>query len=127
VLLVPWPNHSLDRRPRRWRWRRPLGAGELGSLVNRRTVGFSIAGIIAASVFALAFAVASRACEGGLDLYFWSGVAALAILVTLPFLMHFGGSLLGSLGWAFGLLLFGIGVWLAGLFAANVRIICRLF
>jgi hypothetical protein len=58
--------------------------------VNRRTVGSSIAGIISASVFALAFGVASRACEGGLELYFWSGVAALAILVTLPFLMHFG-------------------------------------
>ena len=51
----------------------------------------------------------------------------IAMLVSLPFLMHLGGSVLGSLGWAFGLLLLGIGVWLAGLFAANVTILCRLF
>ena len=95
--------------------------------MNRRTVGRGIAGAIFATVFALAFIVAPSACEGGFGVYFVSGVVALAMLVSLPFLMHLGGSVLGSLGWAFGLLLLGIGVWLAGLLAANVTILCRLF
>ena len=60
-------------------------------------------------------------------MYFVSGVAALALLLALPFLTHLGGSVLGSLGWAFGLMVLGVGVWLAGLLAANVQILCRLF
>jgi hypothetical protein len=60
-------------------------------------------------------------------MYFVSGVGALALLLALPFITHLGGSALGSLGWAFGLLILGIGVWLAGLLAANFQILCRLF
>jgi hypothetical protein len=94
---------------------------------DRRVVGLSVAGVILAGVLASAFVFAPRACEGGLDLYFWSGVAGLVMLVSLPFVVHLGGSILGSIGWAFGFFLLGVGVWLGGLVAANVQILCRLF
>ena len=90
-------------------------------------IGFGLAALIGLVVFALAFIVAPHACEGGLDVYFWSGVAALAALLALPFVTHMSGSLLASFGWAAGFLFLGFGVWLGGLVAANVRIICRLF
>jgi hypothetical protein len=77
-------------------------------------------------MFALAFLVAPDSCEGGLELYFWCGVAALASLIALPFLMHMSGSLPVSVGWAAGFLVLGFGVWLGSLLAAGVRIICRL-
>jgi hypothetical protein len=93
----------------------------------RRTAGLSITVTILAGVFASAFVFAPRSCEGGLDLYFWSGVAGLTMLAILPFVVRAGASLLGSIGWAFGLLLLGAGVWLGGLLAANVQILCRLF
>jgi hypothetical protein len=96
-------------------------------IADRRATGVSVACAILAGVFASAFVFAPRACEGGLDLYFWSGVGALVMLVILPFLVHLGGSILGSIGWAFGFFLLGIGVWVGGLVAANVQILCRLF
>jgi len=90
-------------------------------------IGLSLAASIGLVIFALAFVIAPHACEGGLDLYFWCGVAALAALLALPFATHMSGSLLASLGWAVGFLVLGFAVWLGGLVAANVRIICRLF
>ena len=82
---------------------------------------------IVAGIFAAAFLFAPRACEGGLDFYFWSGGAALVMLAILPFVMRQGGSLLGVMGWSFGLLLLGAATWVGGLAAANFRILCRLF
>ena len=95
--------------------------------IDRRTAGVCAVGAILAGVFASAFVLAPRACEGGLELYFWSGVAGLVALVILPFLVRLGGSVLGSVGWAFGFFLLGASVWVGGLAAANVRIVCRLF
>ena len=95
--------------------------------MSRRTVGLIVAAGIGATVFALAFIVAPHACEGGFDLYVWCGIVALIALMALPFVAHMGTSSLGSLGWAFGLLVFGLGVWLAGLVSANVFVLCRLF
>lgn len=90
-------------------------------------IGIGLAASIGLVIFALAFIVAPHACEGGLDVYLWCGVAALAVLLALPFVTHMSSSLLGSFGWAAGFLVLGFGVWLGGLVAANVRIICRLF
>ena len=78
-------------------------------------------------MFSLAFVFAPHACEGGFDLYVWSGFATLAALLVLPFVAHMGSSVLVSLAWAFGLALLGFGIWLAGLVSANVFVLCRLF
>lgn len=94
--------------------------------MNRRTIGLTVATGIGVFMFALAFVAAPHSCEWGLSTYVWCGVAALAVLVVLPFATPMSSSTLVSLGWAAGLLVLGIGVWLLGLVAANVRIICRL-
>jgi hypothetical protein len=88
---------------------------------------FTFVGGISAALFLSAFAVAPKACEGGLEVYFWAGVAGLVALLALPLVVRTGSSLLGSLAWSSAFVLFGAAVWVAGLSAANVRIICRLF
>ena len=87
----------------------------------------AIAGGLCAGVFALAFVAAPRSCEWGLSLYVWSGGIALLLLAVIPFLGAMGGSLRKRFAWSAAFVLSGAGVWLAGLFAANVRILCRLF
>jgi hypothetical protein len=47
-------------------------------------------------------------------------------LLGLPFAAHVGRSSLVRVGYALGFFVFAAGVWLAGLFAANVRFICGL-
>ena len=98
-----------------------------GSAVNRRALVLGVAAAIGAIVFGLAYALAPRACEGGFDLYVWSGIAALVALFALPFVARVGHSVAGSIGWAFGLTTFGLAVWIAGLVTANVFVLCRLF
>lgn len=75
---------------------------------------------------AVAYLVAPRSCQGGLEVYVWCGGAALLALVALPFIARIGRSTLIRMALALGFLVFGAGVWLAGLFAANVRFICGL-
>jgi hypothetical protein len=82
------------------------------------------AAAIAAALVALAYVVAPRACEGGLELYTWCGGAALLLLIGLPFAAHMGRSTIVRVAFALGFLIFGAGAWFAGLFAANVRFIC---
>ncbi len=79
------------------------------------------------ATFVLAFIVAPRSCEGGLTFYFWSGVVSLIALAALPLSMALGRSIGIRLAWALGFFAFGFAAWFAGLFAANVQIMCRLF
>ena len=93
---------------------------------NNELTSFIAAGI-GIVLLVLAFVAAPKSCEGGTELYFWSGVVALAALFALPFATRRGSSLSARLGSALALSLLGFGVWVAGLFVANVRILCRLF
>jgi len=95
-------------------------------MMHRERVGLaSAAGVVVACV-ALAFAVAPHACQGGFELYFWSGCAALLVLAVLPFAARMGRSLLARCAWAIVFVAAGAGAWLVGMFAANVRFICGL-
>jgi hypothetical protein len=94
--------------------------------VSREYFAFISAAAVAIAVVALAFLVAPRSCNGGLELYFWCGVAALLLLLGLPFAVHVGRSILVRAAFALGFVVLGAGAWLAGLFAANVRFICGL-
>jgi len=76
---------------------------------------------------AAAFWFAPRACEGGLEAYLMCGVAALVMMFALPFVLRMGDSLLVRAASALGLVVLAAAFWLAGLFAANVQILCRLF
>ena len=94
--------------------------------VNRVPAAFSSAAVVATVLVALAFLVAPHACSGGFEFYFWFGVAALLLLLGLPFLAHGGRSVWVRVALALGFLIFGAAAWLVGMFVANVRFICAL-
>lgn len=87
----------------------------------------ALASAICAAVFAFAFVAAPSSCTWGLEAYALGGAIAVGVLALLPFARGSGASWRGRavcvLFWAGA----GAAVWIAGLFAANVRIICRLF
>lgn len=86
-----------------------------------------VGGALCLALFAFAFIAAPHSCEWGLSAYFWSGLACLAALFLLPFALREPGPVSRRVGLgALWLSLGGI-TWVAGLFAANVRILCRLF
>lgn len=97
------------------------------SLMRGNKVALLLALAIGGAVFALAFLVAPRSCEGGLTVYWWAGVIGVVALAAIPPVVRAGQSVPGRIAWAAGFLAFGVAVWIAGLLAANVRIICRLF
>ena len=82
---------------------------------------------IAFVLVAIAFWIKPRACEGGLEIYFFCGLAALPAMAALPFGFGIGKSVMARVASALGLVVLGIAAWVAGLFAANVQILCRLF
>ena len=83
------------------------------------------AGIVAA-LMAVAFAVAPRACAGGLEVYAVAGLVALLALAGLPFIVGIGRTIARRLGASLGLVVLGVVTWLTGLLLANVRFICGL-
>ena len=107
------------------RRRRAAQRGSQGT-VAREPAAYVSAIVIAVILLVLAYFVAPTACKGGLEMYVWSGAAALLLLPGLPFLAHLGRSVLVRIALGFGFFAFGVGAWLAGLFAANVRFICGL-
>jgi hypothetical protein len=94
--------------------------------VTRGRAALIGAAAIAIALVALAYLVAPRSCQGGLEVYVWCGGAALLLLPGLPFAAHMGRSILVRIAFALGFFVFGASVWLAGLLAANVRFICGL-
>ena len=83
--------------------------------------------LICIAMLACAFVSAPRSCEGGLEAYALTGAAGIVGLVAAPLVLRrdLGTSRRGLVGAAFAAV--GVAVWIAGLFAANVRIFCRLF
>ena len=81
---------------------------------------------ICLALFGMAFVAAPSACDGGLEVYFWSGIGALVVLLALPFAFRSNGSAIASTLWGIGFALCGALGWVGGLFAANVRFVCRL-
>jgi hypothetical protein len=96
------------------------------AIVTRESVASIGAVAIAVALVALAYLVAPRACQGGLEIYVVCGGVALLVLSGLPFAAQVGRSMPVRIALAAGFLTFGAGAWLAGLFAANVRFICGL-
>jgi len=86
-----------------------------------------IAAALGAALFAFAFVAAPSSCEWGLGAYFWAGIACLVVLAALPFAVRLEASGVKRVGIGLALALGGVAIWIAGLFAANVRILCRLF
>ena len=86
-----------------------------------------LAASVCSALFLFAFVAAPNSCEWGLETYVWSGLVSMSLLAVAPFFAPFRPLVRSS-----GLqsLLYAAVVactWTAGLFAANVRIVCRLF
>ena len=92
----------------------------------RARIGWIVGAGIGATLMAVAFAVAPRACAGGLEVYAVAGVVALLGLAGLPFVARIGRTSARRLGVSLGFVVLGVATWLAGLLLANVRVICGL-
>jgi len=95
--------------------------------LKRRTQALVAGGALCVALLAFAYAAAPKSCQWGYEVYFWTGVICLITLFALPFTFRASQSILGCIGLGIGYASFGCGVWLVGIFAANVRIICALF
>jgi hypothetical protein len=84
------------------------------------------AAAIAIVLIAIAYGVAPRSCQGGLEIYFGCGVVAILLLAALPFATRLGTSIVLRGAASVGCLAFGLGAWVVGMIAANVRFICGL-
>lgn len=86
-----------------------------------------ISAAVYVALFVFAFIAAPHSCEWGLTAYFWLGVLAMIAVFAAPIALWteravFSRVLIGS-----GFAALCVGVWIAGMAAANVRILCRLF
>lgn len=95
-------------------------------MTNRRA-SLVLASILAVGLFAFAFVAAPKSCEWGLTAYFWSGVAVVLVLVVAPFILRRADTVWIRIRTAFLFGILGFAVWIAGLYAADVQILCRLF
>jgi hypothetical protein len=86
-----------------------------------------VGGAASVALFAFAFVAAPHSCEWGLTAYFWAGVATLTMCLALPIGLRTDCSVLKRVLMGLGFAALGLGVWVAGLATANVRIMCRLF
>jgi len=78
-------------------------------------------------LFGAAFVAAPKSCEGGIEAYLLAGVVALVALFAWPFVAIADRSLTVRSSFGLMFVVLGCAVWFGGLFAANVRIICKLF
>jgi hypothetical protein len=76
-------------------------------------------------LFGFAFIAAPHA-DWGLGAYFYSGLGVLVVLLALPFVMQAQQTIMFRMGMALGFGAMAAGIWLAGLFIANVRIVTKL-
>jgi hypothetical protein len=95
--------------------------------MTRRTQLLTFVAASCLGIFAFAFVAAPQSCEWGLSAYFWSGVAAVLAFLAAPFILQSERPVAARVYLAAGFCALGVIVWIAGLFAANVRIMCRLF
>lgn len=96
-------------------------------LMNPLILTLLAAATMGVALFGFAFVASPYDCEWGFDAYFWVGVGVIVVLLALPVLVK--SALVPWQRLLLSLCLGGAGalVWLAGLFASNMRIICRLF
>lgn len=91
-----------------------------------RRAPLAIAAALWAAMFSVPFLAASATCDGRLSAYFYAGVTVLLGVTIMPFVLRGGGIASSRPGSALILAGVTLAVWVAGLYAANVRIICRL-
>lgn len=80
-----------------------------------------------AALLGLAFVAAPHSCAWGLATYFWAGVALILGNAVTTFVLLRDRTTVRRVALAGLAALVGAAVWLAGLFAANFQLLCRLF
>ena len=95
-------------------------------MTNRTTSTFLVSALCA-GVVATAFVNAPDSCEGGLLTYTAVGGFSCVALAAVPLLLGRRLPLLRRTALSVGLALMGAGVWVVGLLASGMRVICRLF
>ncbi len=95
--------------------------------MNRLSLSLLAVAAVGLALVAVAFWISPRACQGGLETYFMSGVGAIVAMFALPFVARSANDVIARVGLAFGFTVFAAGAWIAGLFLADVQILCRLF
>lgn len=95
--------------------------------MNQRAALLSLPAALCIALFGFAFVAAPHSCEWGLSGYTAAGLGVLLILLAVPwrFLAQLSSGQRLACRFALGVAVGGS--WLAGLFIANVRIVCRLF
>ncbi len=96
-------------------------------MTDRRRVAWIAGAALCCALFAFAFVAAPASCEWGLEAFAGAGLASAAALAVLPFALRAGPTVAARAGLAALLVAAVAAAWFAGLFAANVRILCRLF
>jgi heme/copper-type cytochrome/quinol oxidase subunit 4 len=95
--------------------------------MSRPLLSRGLVAVLCVALFLLAFVAAPRSCEWGLDAYVWAGLAVIAAMLVLPFLLHRDRSSGFRVGLALGYGGLAFVVWIFGFFAAGIRIFCRMF
>jgi hypothetical protein len=80
-----------------------------------------------AALLVLAFVAAPHSCAWGLATYFWTGIVLIVSNAVATFVLLRDRTTARRVTLAGLAALVGAGVWLAGLFAANFQLLCRLF
>lgn len=89
------------------------------------TPALALGGCLALLV--LAFVAAPYSCSWGLSAYSGAGLLLLLTFLALPLVRSSDSPLPNRLLRGLGLALVGLACWIAGLFAANFQLLCRLF
>ena len=95
-------------------------------MTDRRRVAWIAGAAPGCALFAFAFVAAPASCEWG-ETYAGAGLASVAVLAVMPFALRADPTVAARAGLAALLVAAVAAAWFAGLFAANVRILCRLF
>ena len=87
----------------------------------------AIGGALCLALVAFAFVAAPSSCEWGLGAYFWAGVVCAVAMAALPLALRTGEPWAKRALFAIVFAAAAIAFWIAGLFTANMKILCRLF
>jgi len=95
--------------------------------VSPKVLTHAVGAALCAAMVVSALVAAPRSCEGGLEAYLLAGLIGVPGMFAVPMFLRSDQSMLRRLAGAALFAAIGGAVWLAGLFGANVRILCRLF
>jgi hypothetical protein len=80
----------------------------------------SVTELIVASIYG------PRSCDGGFEIYFWTGIFCVIVSAGIPFTAK-SETIKWKIGFSILLSIVSVLIWVGGFALGNFRIICRLF